>query len=199
MVLENFDDLIRLGVYTQTEGTFFLRKKNGVVTDYQFRYSTNQIDDLEDLVARVLRKDFTIKEGRIRFSSKRLYERFQSMGFKNFKAIDWNVPSIKGWGGDGQKEYLRAIIDTLGNVDIDKTNPYVAVSSVNEKSLKQIQNIFGGKFREEKRKNNYTTYRLTWYGKDALYLLNHLDWSFHNPRNIRGAALIKVIRWEESL
>lgn len=199
MVLENLNDLIRLGVYTQTEGTCHLRKTDGVITDYQFRYSTNQIEGMEDLVKKVLKKDFSYKNGRISFSSKSLYEKLLSLGFNNFRAVDWNVPSIKGWGAEGQKEYLRAIIDTLGNIDIDRTTPYIAVTSVNEKSIKHIQTLFGGVFRVERRKNNFVTYRLTWTGKDAMYVLNHLEWKFYNPRNIRGAALIKVIRWEESL
>jgi hypothetical protein len=201
MVGSIFSDLIRIGVYSQLEGNTFIRKPKPplINIDYRFGFSTNQISDMNELINRILGREINegSRKGRLQFSSKELHDKLIDLGFKKFHSDDWNVPTITVWGFEGQKEYLRAIIDSIGNVDIDRGQPYIALSNVNKIGVLKLQKMFGGKFRVEVRKNGFTTYRINWRGRKAIELLNFLDWRFYNHRNIRGAELIRVVRWED--
>lgn len=182
-------DLIRVGVYAQVEGNLSIYHSN-----YDFSFYLNQISDMKPLLERITGRKFEDKL-RIRFRSKGLYDRLSGYGFKQFHTDDWNIPNLNQFGELGKNEYFRALIDSLGNVDIDETVPYVRVSTINEKSLKSIANIFGGRLTGPYDDRLY----LTWKGTDAIDTLNLLEWKFSNRRNSRGAQLIRSVRWEDYL
>ena len=186
-------DLIRLGVYSAVEGNFI---KSGNRNNYRFRFHLNQIADIKDLLSRVIGYEVT---GRVvaSVSSEELYIELKKLGFEKFRADDWNVPILSAWGQHGKNEYIRALIDSLGNVDISEEAPYIQLQSVNVNSIKMIRNIFGGNITGPYGRS--PSVYLRWSGKNALDLLDRLDWRFYNLRNQRGAELIRVIRWSDYL
>lgn len=193
MATIDYLDLIRIGVYTGTEGGFI---KSGNRNNYRFRFALNQIADMKDVLERVVGHEVS---GRITasVSSKDLYDRLREMGFETFRADDWNVPNLSAWGLAGRKEYIRAIIDSLGNVDISENVPYVQIRSVNQKGVRIIRSAFGGNMTGPYGKD--PSVYLKWTGRYALNLLDSIDWLFNNPRNQRGAELIRVIKWSDYL
>ena len=193
--MPSLNDLIRIGVYSQMEGTFFIYKKhNSREVKYTFSFYPYQISDMDDLLKRVAGKSPLIKkDGRLVINSKQLYEVLTSLDFKSFHNYDWNMPLIDGWGIDGRKEYIRAVIDSLGDVDIKENIPSIQISSVNKIGLNMIYKSFGGNLN-----GPYSDrYFLVWRGEAAKMMLNYLDWKFYNNRNMRGANLIRIVRWQD--
>lgn len=181
-------DLFRLGLYSQMEGNF--RVHNG---SYRFTFYLQQIDDIEELVSRIV--DVPVKALKrrtyIQFYSKKLFNILKDMGFHRFSHNDWNIPKAYLRSESMKKEYLRGVIDSLGNVDVDRTVPYVRIQSVNMDGLAKVHDIYGGKLYES-RGSAY----LQWIGRDALAICEYLDWKFNGSRNIRGAQIIKNVNWE---
>lgn len=182
-------DLIRIGTYTGTEGTFTNYRRK-----YEFGFFLNQISDMRQLLSRVMEREFDHKL-RVQFSSKELYDKLVSLGFNQFHATDWNIPNLSQFGELGRKEYARAIVDSLGNVDVDEHTPYVRLHSGNNESIKKFQRIFGGVLTGPY--EGYTN--LTWKGTNAIDFIDYMDWKFYNRRNRRGSELIKAVRWEDYL
>lgn len=185
-------DLIRIATYAQLEGTFTM---SGNKNNYRFRFESQQIKDIKDLVERVMDKKIMGNPLTISISSKSLYEEIASLGFTHFYSYNWNIPKVNSFGPRGKAEYVRAVIDSIGNVDIDGASPQVQLSSVNSDSLQLFSKMFGGKTRGEYDGRTY----LRWGGQEAIDLLESLDWRFNNRRNERGAELIKAVRWEDYL
>lgn len=184
-------DLVRIGTYAQVEGNF--RMMAGAKRYYRFTFFLNQISDMRDLINRVVELDGSHIDGGsyIQFYSKELYERLKEMGFERFRARDWNVPRCINSSSAMKREYLRSLVDALGDVDIDRTTPYIRISSVNGASLRRVGEIYGGVFIPH-RNDNY----LQWYGREALGVGEYLGWRFYCYRNIRGAELVKNARWD---
>lgn len=180
------NDLFRLGVYSQVEGNFRVDK-------YRFTFYLQQISDIKELVNRVIdaQVDDLDKGTFIQFYSKSLYEKLSGLGFYKFGVHNWNIPNSYKWSESLKKEYLRSIIDSLGNLDIDRTTPYIKVQSVNNLGLASIAKIYGGTMYHHR-----TAGYLHWYGKDTLAICEYLDWNFHCYRNQRGAEIVKSINWE---
>lgn len=185
-------DLIRIGTYAQVEGSFRYHKDAG----YRFTFFLNQIHDMKDLVKSLVNIDAFPKRTYVQFYSKGLYENLTSVGFYKFGAVNWNIPKIIMQSDSYKYEYLRAIIDSIGTVDVEtnKNNyiPVVKIHSVNKQSLKKVRDIFGGNYSEWKDRGV-----LRWKGDDAIKLLEKLNWRFHCHKNIAGADLVKNIRWEK--
>lgn len=181
-------DLLRIGAYAQMEGSFRMGIRNRF--DYRFMFATNQISDMEELISRVV--DRYRKDGPyIEFYSKELYEALRDMGFRTFMQYDWNVPRCVMRSHSLKYEYLRAAIDSLGDVDIDSGVPYIRLMSVNHDGLSMMHDIYGGTLLRYDR-SSY----LQWKGADAMVLMESLNWRFYCYRNIRGAELVKGVRWE---
>lgn len=190
--IPDFNDFIRIGVYSQMEGSCVVRNNS-----VQFTFFLQQIKDMKTLAKKV--SDDNIKEhgSYLRIYSRPLYEELVSLGFARFRHDNWNVPPLKSFGEDGTKEYLRAVIDSIGNVDIEGATPYIQLSSVNKSSINKLAFSFDGHIRGPYGTDASPRYFLRWKGKKALQLLDYLDWEFNNFRNDRGASLIKQIRWED--
>lgn len=186
------NDLIRLGVYTQMEGSV-----STVHGGAQFTFFTRQIEDMTELCSRVAEKELSVYKGYVRIYSKKLLETLNYMGFESFHPWNWNV--LRDIDEEDEVEYLRAIIDSIGNVDIDRKTPYIQLSSINQVALRELNRKFGGKLRGPYASQNSERLFLLWKGRTALELLERLDWTFHNARNQRGAAIIRMVRWEDSL
>lgn len=187
---ERILDLIRVGVYTQMEGN--LERFRG---EYRFRFATNQIEDMPELISRVTGNPIN-KSLLISVNSKNLFKDLNSMGFEIFTAKDWNVPTLSGYSQNSCNEYLRAVIDSIGNVDVEKQVPVVRLTSVNIGGLGQIASFFDAKSVWSPGQNRYRAY---WKGRNAIKILDSVGWKFYNRRNQRGAELIKSVRWEEYL
>lgn len=185
-------DLIRVGVFAQLEGNFI---ESGNNNNYRFRFYTNQIEDMKDLVSRVSGKP-PVNSVVISVSSNELYQKLRELGFYRFNTDNWNLPRVGRFSAAGRVEYLRAVIDAIGNVDVDKTVPVVKLSSINRNGLSQIANAFkGGALTGPYDKRWF----LAWKGSNAIDVLNYLDWRFNNRRNQRGAELIRAVRWSDYL
>lgn len=186
-------NLIRLGAYTQMEGSFYYYQKKG---EYFFRLNTNQIDDMDELLLNTLGKT-PYKRGPIAiFRSKELYEALQDLGFNKFHSYDWNVPNVINRSQEYKKEYLRAVFDSLGDINVRETSPIASIRSVNHDSLKRLSEIYGGNFFTTK-DQNYSRSVLEWYGRNAMDLVRWLDWKFYCGSNARGAELIKIVKWSD--
>lgn len=185
-------DLIRVGVFTQLEGNFI---EAGNRNNYRFRFYTNQIEDMRDLIERVSGKPQT-NSIVVSVSSNELYQKLRDLGFYKFNVDNWNIPRVRRFSDAGKAEYLRAVIDSIGNVDIDKTVPVIKLSSVNKNGLAQVASAFkGGVLTGPYDKRWF----LAWKGSNAIDILNYLDWRFNNRRNQRGAELIRAVRWSDYL
>lgn len=195
-ITKDLSSLIRIGAYAQFEGSCSYFKNQQGRESYQFVFFLNQIEDMLDLAekatGRRLEKDGT----HIRFYSKALYDRLNELGFEKFTRIDWNIPKSIMLSESFKKEYFRALIDGLGNVDIDRATPYIKIQSANNDTLRHVGNLFGGKFYHYNDKGYQTSY-LKWWGEDALKILDYLDWKFYCHRNKRGAEVIKHVKWEK--
>lgn len=184
-------DLLRIGAYAQMEGSFRTGIKNRF--DYRFTFAINQIVDMEELISRVVtnyRKDGPY----IEFYSKDLYESLSRMGFHDFRQTDWNVPRCINWSQTLKNEYIRAVIDSLGDIDIEQVGypvPYIRILSVNGNGLKTLRSIYGGHLYTYGNMNY-----LQWKGSDVLRLLDMLQWRFYCHRNIRGADIVRGVRWD---
>lgn len=184
------NDLFRLGVYGQLEGNFRIHSGS-----HRFTFYLQQISDIKDLVGRVVDVpvDDLVKSTYIQFSSKELYEQMTGLGFYRFGTHDWNVPRAYMQSMALRKEYLRGVIDALGVIDVDRTVPYVFMTSVNNTGVQMIQEIFGGNLHENPNGRSY----LKWRGKKALEIGTFLDWKFYCYKNIRGAEIVKNMNWEK--
>lgn len=188
-----FQDLIRVGVYTQLEGNFI---KSGNNNNYRFRFSTKQIPDMGELLTRVTEIDFSNKK-KFSISSQELYIELRTMGFTEFGQNNWNV--LGEFLTDGEEaEYIRAIIDSIGNVDVDdKFYPIVKISSVNHDGILALQSRFGGGVYGPYKQSN--SIYLIWRGMEADFILDKVDYKFYNPRNQRGVELIQMYKWREPI
>lgn len=185
------NDLLRIGVYSQMEGSFRLHRGGVGGVGYRFGFALNQIDDIRELLDRVIYPPVETRgKVHVSFYCKPLYERLYEMGFRKFMSYDWNVPRCIMSSSSLRKEYLRAVIDSIGDVDVDRFSPYIRVASVNHDSMKELSNIFGGTLY----KHRDTSY-LQWKGSDAIRICRYLGWKFHCHRNIRGAELVKNSIW----
>ena len=191
VVRDRLHDLIRLGTYAQLEGSVNYR-----VNKVQFSYFLNQIIDMKQLAERVVGEKVKDHGHYIRIYKMGLYEELQSLGFRRFGQHDWNVPNINSFGESGKKEYLRAVIDSIGNVDVTDNQPYIKLSSVNHDSLIHLSKIFGAKFTGPYNYGYSDNYNARWKSSHATSVLEYLDYMFYNHRNRRGAELIKSVRWE---
>jgi len=182
-------DIFRLGVYSQIEGNF-----RGMNKQYRFTFYLQQISDIRQLVNRVIdaQVDVLDKGTYIQFYSKELFNKLSDMGFHKFGTHDWNIPKSHSWSKEFKKEYLRGVIDSLGNVDIDRSSPYIRIQSVNVSGVVSVNKIYGGKLYTSK-----NSAYLQWWGNDALAICEYLDWIFHCYRNQRGAEIIKNVNWEK--
>lgn len=180
------EDIFRLGCYAQMEGSV-------TVSQSQFKFYRQQISDIDNLVERVV--DIPLEEMNnrtfLQFRCVDLINELKYLGFYKFNVHDWNFPKATEKNEDLKKEHLRAVVDALGTVDVDKSTPYVKVQSVNTDSLVKIHTIHGGNLRLY----GDTNY-LEWKGDAALEICSYLDWKFYCYRNMRGAQLIKNIKWE---
>lgn len=179
-------DLIRFGVYVQTEGTLLKSR-------YQFRFYGNQIPDIPELIGKLTGTVPNITEaGRVSITSKDLFKRLKKKDFTEFGTYTWNVPRAANLSLKEETEYLRAIIDTLGDVGVEQNRPAIRLTSVNTNSLIEIMDRYNGSV-------SVRLGRAFAYWKDdrALQLLKHLDFKFYNPRNQRGSELVKAIKWKE--
>lgn len=186
-------DLVRVGAYAQTEGNFRIHKNGG----YRFTFFFQQISDMRDLMKRVIDTEKVLDNRTyLQFYSKELYKDINSLGFYKFTQRDWNIPKVTMLSSSDKKEYFRAIVDALGNIDVDTyhgdNTPYVRIHSVNVESLKKLGSMFNGKYYQWQDRGV-----LQWKGKDAIDVLNYLDWEFYNFRNQRGAELIRTIKWSK--
>lgn len=184
--------LVRIGAYSQMEGNF--RIGVGDKTDYRFTFFLNQISDMKELIDEVIAvgADKLIKRNTyIQFYSKQLYRLLSELGFIKFGARDWNVPRCIYQSESSRREYLRAVVDSLGDVDIDRSTPYIRICSVNRDGLLRLSDIFDGTFYE----HGGTNY-LQWHGKECLRIGGYLEWKFYCHRNIRGAELIVNANWD---
>lgn len=179
-------DLIRFGSYAQMEGTVY-------VPDYRFRFRDKQIPSIKDLCIR-LGKQPNKNKNIYTVYSRDLFILLRDLGFHEFRAKYWNVPDVFGFNADEKLEYLRAVIDCLGNVDIEQDRVVVRVSSHNLDSITRVVELFEGAVSVR----NGRAYAF-WKDYHAINLLNDLDWKFYNPRNERGAELITGRKWEEFL
>jgi hypothetical protein len=185
-------DLVRLAAYSQTEGGF-----RTYADGPRFTFFLHQISDMRELLSRALivkHEKFVNKNTYVQFYSGILFDLMQDLGFYKFSSRDWNIPRCIYASRFLKQEYLRAIIDSLGEVDIDRTSPYVRVVSHNNDSLVKLSEIYGGKFYALRRDGV-----LQWKGKEALDLLGYLDWEFYCFRNIRGAEIVKNVSWDRVL
>lgn len=185
-------DLIRLGAYSQVEGNFRFHKKSG----YRFTFFLQQIGDMEDLIHRLVYLEPTdAKRTFIQFYSKPLYEELTAMGFYRFNTNDWNIPKVIHQSDAYKVEYMRAVVDSLGNVDVDTyrndNTPYVRISSINKNALQKLSQMFSGSYYEWRERST-----LQWKGQAALDFLDRLNWQFNCMRNGRGAELIRHVKWE---
>jgi hypothetical protein len=162
--------------------------------EYRFRFRTNQIKDMRELIKDVTGKDSDKMV--ISINSKELFKSLNSLGFEVFGSRDWNVPPLESYTQTQRNEYLRAVIDSLGNVDVEESVPVIRLTSVNILGLSAIAFLFGARSTWSGRDSRYRAY---WKGQNAIDILDELGWSFNNPRNQRGAQLISAVRWEDYL
>lgn len=182
-------DLIRIGTYAQLEGSaYFSRSSQKPV----FQFFTTTIDDMASLIGRVTGKEPN-PGVRARFHSPKLWDELKLLGFRRYQTTDWNVPNVEKFSDEDRREYLRAVIDSLGNVDIEDGRPYIQVASHNASSLEKLAKIFNAEVRGPYDDRLF----IRWRGGRATEILETLDWKFHNRRNQRGADLIKAVRWED--
>lgn len=190
MSLENLP-LIRIGVYSQMEGSFDIR-------NFRFRLNANQIPDIRELI-RPYRHHLEFSWDKMTvasFNSEEVYLNLRRLGFEDFTTENWNVPYLPSYRREEKAEYLRAVIDSLGNVDIDdKRVPYVQLSSINSKGVRKLRSYFGGYLNGpyQNRRSNY----LRWKGHAAKDIFEYVNWRFNNPRNQRGLDMIEMMNWGE--
>ncbi len=195
----NETELLRIGAYAQMEGTVSVCRGGNGGTGYRFLFCTNQISDIEDLVTKIASSygNRLARNGhRISFYSKKLYDVLQNMGFHNFNTFNWNIPSCIHSSPSLKKEYLRCAIDSLGDIDIQGTTPYVAISSVNTDSMKKLSRLYGGRYYEYDNSSQNRVGRVQWKGRDALGVCEYIDWKAYCHRNIRGLELVRHVRWD---
>ena len=184
-------DLIRIGAYTQMDGNFRYHNNSG----YRFTFFLHQIEDIKDLLKKTLYIDEFPNKTYTQFYSKTLYEALKELGFYTFKNTDWNIPKVINQSESYRTEYMRAVIDSIGTVDINTTKgnniPVVKIMSANKDSLLKIRDMYGGKFYEWKDRAN-----IQWRGKETTEILDKMNWIFHCYHNQHGANLISQIKWE---
>lgn len=186
------NDLIRFGVYTQMNGYFSIRDGH-----YRFRYVRDSIDDIYDLIVRVSgKRPFSTNNGKIEINSKKLLQDLNSIGFIRFSNKNWNIPNIANFTEDEVTEYIRAVIDSIGYVDSRVDNKWfrkvVYIKSFSPGMI-ELSKVLNRKLY----KNKEGRYCIEYNGKDAIEILDRLDWKFHKEIHKRGAEMIKRVHWEE--
>jgi hypothetical protein len=187
-------DLLRIGVYAQVEGGFRIHPGGRGGAGYRFTFTLNQIADMKNLLDRILvlgHEKYMRNGAYVSFYSKELYLMLNDMGFVDFTRRNWNVPRCISTSLSMRKEYMRSLIDSLGDVDVERGYPYIRIGSVNIDGLHKVSQIYGGSFLPY-HDNAY----LQWKGKDALEVCEYLEWRFNCHRNIRGAEIIRHAKWE---